>query len=211
MAETLLRQRPGNGAVGGAGRGPGGNGGGSGAGVAPVDAGRLGLWLLLAAVTMLFASFTSTLLMRRAAPDWTPIPLPGILWVNTAALLASSAALEWGRRRVRVGDVAGLRLGLLAASVLGAGFVAGQMVAWRQLAAMGVFLRTNPHSSFFYLLTGAHGLHLVVGVLVLLYVLARALLGRYSAQAYGGVGLAATYWHFMDGLWLYLFLLLFAI
>lgn len=211
VSDALLRGRRRDSTTGEGGRRPGGNGGGPGTAAAPVDTGRLALWLVLAAVTMLFAGFTSTLLMRRGAPDWRPIPLPGILWVNTTALVASSLVLEWGRRRVRAGDTAGLRAGLLVASVLGTGFVVGQVVAWRDLAAMGVFLRTNPHSSFFYLLTGAHGLHLVGGVLVLFAVLAKALLGRYSAGRHGGVDLAATYWHFVDGLWLFLFLLLFGL
>ncbi|MBI3975315.1 MAG: cytochrome c oxidase subunit 3 [Armatimonadetes bacterium] len=182
-----------------------GDGGGSGWGAepSPVATARVGLWTLLVAVTMLFVAFTASYLSRRNAPDWTPVPLPGLLWVNTAVLAASSAALEWARRAWRRGEGERLRRGLAVASGLGALFLLGQIAAWRQLIDAGVFMRSSPHSAFFYLLTAVHGLHLLGGLGGLGYALRRT-----DGPAVEG---AALYWHFLAGLWVYVFLILFFI
>ena len=132
-----------------------------------------------------------------------------MLWLNTALLLASSATLEWARRRIRRGDELGLRRGVEATAALGLLFAAGQVVAWHQLAAQGISLVTNPHSSFFYVLTATHGLHLLGGIAALAVVAVRTWQHRYTAERHGGVVNCAVYWHFLDLLWLYLFVLLF--
>lgn len=177
--------------------------------MAVAAAGQIGLWALLGTITMLFAGFTSAYLVRRASPDWLPLPVPRILWVNTAVLLASSIALEVGRRGLRRGRPAALTRWLLVATVLGVTFLAGQLAAWRQLAAWGIYLPSSPHSAFFYMLTGAHGVHVLGGIAALSYALAQARRGFYTQSPHRAVSLCATYWHFVDGLWLYLFLLLF--
>src|SRR5438132_14124035 len=149
-------------------RGPGAGGrdrfgrgeGGFPSGQAPaarVHTAVMGLAFALAAIAMLFVAFTMTYLGHRQEGDWKPVPLPGILWLDTAILLASSAAVEWARRRLGSGDARGLRWGLTAAGTLGVAFLAGQLLAWRQLADQGVYLASHPHSSFFYLLTGTTG------------------------------------------------------
>lgn len=171
----------------------------------------MGLWALLAAVTMLFVGFTSTYLVRRSQQDWVPIPLPPLLWVNTGILLASSVSLEWARRRLRRGDYEGGRRGVVLTAVLGAAFVGGQVVAWRQLAAAGIFLATNPHSSFFYLLTGVHAVHLLGGLVALAYAMLKTLGAGNVLGAYRALGSAGVYWHYLDALWVYLFVLLFFI
>jgi cytochrome c oxidase subunit 3 len=220
MPTDLVRERPARGTrPGGPGRrdgaGPrrrgdgGGGGGGAQARWASPMAALVAVGAVLAAVVMLFIAFTSAYLARRQEAGWTPIALPGVLWLNTAVLLASSGTLEWARGRIARGDQAGLRQGLGWTAGLGAAFVLGQLAAWRQLTAQGVYLVSNPHSSFFYLLTGAHGLHLLGGLAALAVVLLRASRGRYTAEDHTGVSVCALYWHFMDGLWLYLFALLF--
>jgi cytochrome c oxidase subunit 3 len=93
--------------------------------------------------------------------------------------------------------------------LLGVVFLAGQLLAWRQLAAQGIFLGTSPHGSFFYLLTGTHGLHLLGGIIALTYVVFGSWRLRYTRRHHIAVDLTALYWHFMDGLWVYLFVLLF--
>ncbi len=157
-------------------------------------AGHLGLWFFLATVTMLFAGFTSAMLVRRTAADWQPLPVPPLLWINTGVLAVSSLTMERARRqaRARSGSVA-------ATALLGLLFLVGQVAAWRQLVAQGLFLSSNPHSSFFYILTGAHGVHLLGGLFALGYLLARR----------RGLNLCATYWHFLGALWIYLFAALF--
>jgi cytochrome c oxidase subunit 3 len=170
------------------------------------DPPRLGLYAFLGTVTMLFIGLTSAYMVRRASPDWQPIRGPELLWLNTAVLLASSATLEGARRRLRAAGGFGARPRLIATGVLGALFVAGQLLAWRALAAQGVFLASNPHSSFFYLLTGLHGLHLLGGLAWFAAVAARAARGTLRLD---GLSLFATYWHFLGALWIYVVLLLF--
>ncbi len=174
------------------------------------DPARFGLWAFLGTVTMLFMGFTSAYVVRRVSLDWRPIRPPGLLWANTAALALSSLALETARRRLRAWDLASARRWLAGVGALGALFLAGQLGAWRALAAEGVFLSSNPHSSFFYLLTGLHGAHLLGGLIWFLAAWWR-LRAPAVAPGHHGLGLFATYWHFLGLLWLYLVVLLFVI
>ena len=177
-------------------------------GAAPAS---IAVWLLAGSVTILFAAFTSTYLARRGEADWSVGPLPGALYVSTALLILSSLVLEWARRQGGRGRLETLRSGLLLATALGLGFLAAQIAAWRQLAALGVFLSTNPHSSFFYLLTGAHALHVTGGLLGLGYAVAQARRAATVEIALRSADPATTFWHFLDGLWVYLFVILFAL
>lgn len=214
MSQLLVKEKP-KGSAAHAGIGHGGDrpwGGGWGIeGTQPASrySARIAVWFLLAAITMLFVAFTSTYLARRAEADWVPIPAPRILWFNTAVLLLSSGALERARRALRRGHLQGLRHGMLGATLLGSTFLAGQLFAWRQLVQQGIFLQGSPHSAFFYLLSGAHGVHLLGGIVALALVTWSAWKGRYSPLNTDAVDLCATYWHFLDGLWVYLFVLLF--
>jgi cytochrome c oxidase subunit 3 len=196
---------------GGGGFPPGDFGGGGGWAEYRVPEGtyRLGMWFALAGIVMLFAAFTSALVVRKGMSfDWVAVSLPRILWLNTFVLLASSATLELSRRSLRAGAANEFSRWLSATVVLGLGFLGGQLVAWRELAARGVYLATNPGSSFFYVLTAAHGLHLLGGVVALAYVASRArriALGRARRTP---VDVTAIYWHFMDALWIYVFFML---
>ena len=176
----------------------------------PFDTGKLGLWAFLATLSMLFVGFTSAYLVRRTGSDWQPILMPHILWLNTVLLLSSSITLEAARASMRRRRTAVLNGWLLATTLLGMAFLVGQLFAWRQLAAQGIYVPTNPHSSFFYMLTGVHALHLLGGILALLYALGRAWRSRLASAEPNALNLCATYWHFVDGVWLYLFLLMFA-
>lgn len=194
---------------------------------------RLGMIIALAPVAMLFVAFTSAYIVRQGLgdydpaagvhrPDWRPLTLPlALLGVNTLILAGSSLTLEMARRtlkRHRLEALAGLwvedegRKGapwLAITIVLGAAFLAGQIAAWQHLAARGVYIATNPSSSFFYVLTGAHALHLAGGVLALLYAgLASALRRPLETRALV-LHVTAWYWHFMGLLWLYIFALLY--
>jgi cytochrome c oxidase subunit 3 len=130
-----------------------------------------------------------------------------VLWANTAALLASSAALEVARRRLRRWEP-GTFAWLVATGALGAAFVLGQVAAWRTLSARGFLLASNPHNSFFYILTGLHVVHLLGAFGWLAAVLWKAHRMKYT-PGQDGLGLFATFWHFLGVLWVYLFLLLF--
>ena len=172
------------------------------------------IWVVLAAICMSFAAFTSALIVRQgSALDWRHLTLPNILYLNTIVLLASSFTLELARRQVanimgggkaQVGSPARW---LYVTLFLGLLFLAGQYTAWLQLRAEGLYLATNPSSSFFYVLTAAHALHLLGGLGGLIYVtrkLSKSVLRRSTLDA------VSYYWHFMDILWLYLLLLLWA-
>lgn len=174
----------------------------------PLNTGQLGLWALLATLTMLFAGFTSAYLVRRAGTDWRPISLPSIVWLNTVLLFSSSVTLEVARASLRRCRTEALKGWLLVTTLLGLAFLVGQLLAWQQLTAQGVYLPTNPHSSFFYMLTGVHGMHVLGGLSALLYALNRAWGSGWTAAEPNSLNLCATYWHFVDGVWLYLFFLL---
>jgi len=200
------------------GRGGGGGGGGRGGGdgesqPAPKPSGVsrrvyfTGIWIALAAILMFFMALVSAYIVRKSSADWRAVVLPRIVWLNTAVLLISSLALEASHRAWERQDAMAFRGWWAAATGLGVLFLAGQWVAWRELAAAGVYLATNPSSSFFYLLTAAHGLHVVGGLAALGYVMSRDWL---RLRASGGVAaeVAGIYWHFMDGLWVFLLLVL---
>ena len=198
----------------GRGGGGGGRGGGDGESQSspkPQGASRrvyyTGIWIGLAGILMFFMSLVSAYIVRKGSTDWRAVSLPRVVWLNTAVLLVSSLALEAAHRAWERDDAKAFRGWWTAATALGVMFLAGQWVAWRQLAAAGVYLATNPSSSFFYLLTAAHGLHVVGGLIALGYVLGRSWM---SLRATGGVAadIAGIYWHFMDGLWIFLLLVL---
>jgi len=171
-----------------------------------------GIWVVVYAITMTFAALTSALIVRKGSSlDWQHFTLPSILYLNTVLLLGSSVALEIARRRV-AGFMGGIRIPgespgrwLYITLVFGLLFVIGQYAAWARLSAEGIYLATNPSSSFFYVLTAAHALHVLGGLGGLLYVigkLRKAELRRSTLDA------ASRYWHFVDVLWVYLLFLL---
>jgi cytochrome c oxidase subunit 3 len=167
-----------------------------------------GLLVLLAATTMVFAAFTSAFVVRRGiSGDWEPTPKPPILFVNTAVLAVSSGALEVARRALRDGKRPKFNIWWTVGTVAGFVFLGGQALAWRQLVDAGVLVATNPSSSFFYLLTAAHAVHLVGGLTALVYVDVQALRYRLGPRKRTGAEIAALFWHFLDGLWVYLMLL----
>jgi cytochrome c oxidase subunit 3 len=162
--------------------------------------------IALGGILMFFMALTSAYIVRKGMPGsgWRSIVIPRILWLNTLILMASSFTLASARRRLLKQDAEGFRHWWGVTMILGIFFLAGQMIAWRQLAAAGVYLATNPSSSFFYVFTAAHGLHLLGGIVALFYVAfrpTRRLTRDTATEA------ASMYWHFMDGLWVFLFLL----
>ncbi len=189
------------------GGGYGGGGGPDGRGSSR-RASMTGLMVLLAATTMAFAAFTSAFVVRRGiSNDWVALPLPRIVWLNTAVLLFSSLMLELARRSLKSGRRTAFNRYWTAGTVLGALFLLGQAFVWMQLNAAGMFVATNPSSSFFYLLTAAHGLHIFGGLTALVYVDVQALRLRLGPGKRTAVDVSALFWHFVDGLWLYLMVL----
>lgn len=177
------------------------------------EASHSGIWVGIFAITMSFVAFTSALFVREGTTDWSHLTLPNILYWNTLVLMVSSATLEMARRSIFVGKEfqSGVeRTGsgwLLTTLILGLIFVAGQYAAWTQLSAQGLYLSTNPNSSFFYVLTAVHAFHLLCGVLALAW-LAALRVGKHSTMRRRSFESTAIYWHFMTALWVYLLIIL---
>ena len=195
---------------------------------------RLGLALAIATVCMVFVSLTSAYIFRRGLPtfegesnnyvrDWSAVDLPwALLGINTTLLLASSVSMELARRNAArraalapVAEIPGVSLGnersfpwLGLTVLLGFGFLVGQWLAWGELHNRGFYVNTNPSSSFAFLLTITHAIHLTGGILALIWAASTSLLRRPVEARWIAVDITAWYWHFMAALWLYIFFLL---
>lgn len=182
---------------------------GPGGSAVPQRAYLTGICLALASILMFFTALASAYLVRQGvSTDWVPIKLPAILWANTAVLLASSATIERARRLLAGGRPESFRRWWGLTTALGLLFLAGQFVAWTELRGAGVYLATNPSSSFFYVLTAAHGLHLVGGMAALLYLAWRDESREHRAGLQTAATATSVYWHFLGGVWLCVLLLL---
>jgi cytochrome c oxidase subunit 3 len=172
---------------------------------------QLGLWIFLATVTMLFAAFTSAYLVRQGGDDWSRVALPPVLWVSTTMLAVSSAAVERGSRCGRHGRWTAASAAMAAAVLLGGAFLVAQALAWRSMIAAGVYLPATPHSSFFYMMTGAHAVHVAAALIVLLWgaIVTWNGTGERDVRRWRStMSTCRTFWHFLLGVWLYLFMLL---
>jgi cytochrome c oxidase subunit 3 len=165
--------------------------------------------IAIVSIVMFFMAMASAYIYLRAnSSRWVPLHLPWIIWVNTALLLLSSGAMELARRRLALADVAQFRRLWAVATTLGVLFLIGQLVAWRQFVLAGFYVSTNQASSFFYIFTGLHGLHLLGGICALLYVSFRKF-EKARVSRVVAAEVASYYWHFMDGLWVFLLALLY--
>jgi cytochrome c oxidase subunit 3 len=166
--------------------------------------------LAMVSICMFFMALAAAFLVRKTGKDWINFRLPPIIWVNTIVLLTSSLTIDLSRRRLAANDLSGFKTMWRATTALGVAFLVGQVVAWRELVQMGFYVGSNPSSSFFYVFTAAHAAHVIGGVFALFYVLFRDFSktsGRLSLPVASEV--TSYYWHFMDGLWLFLLALLF--
>ena len=165
---------------------------------------KIGLGVFLAVVGSLFALFISAYSMRMNMVDWRTLPMPRLLWFNTAVLILSSAALQWAHMAARRNDIDGVIVGLCAGGASAVIFLIGQLLAWRELSVAGYFLASNPANSFFYLITAVHGLHLMGGLVAVGRTTATVWRGGEMAQVRLSVELCAIYWHFLLLVWLVL-------
>jgi cytochrome c oxidase subunit 3 len=164
--------------------------------------------VLLAVISSLFALLIGAYFMRSGYADWRPVQIPRLLWLNTGALILSSVFLHGAQAGVNRKHMATVRAGLLIGGGFGIAFVAGQLRAWDQLRAAGDTIAINPSDSFFYLLTGLHGLHVLGGLIALGVTADRVWRAVAPDGARLSVQLCATYWHFLLVVWLVLFGLL---
>lgn len=171
-------------------------------------AAKTALWVFLGVATSLFALFISAYAMRINFLDWSPLPQPRLLTLNTVILILASVAMEWTVFAARRGNTDSVRTGLLVGGVLTFGFVAGQLVVWKQLSDAGYYLATSAATGFFYLLTAVHGLHVLGGLVAWGRTSARAWHGAKADKLRFSVELCAIYWHFLLAVWLVLFAVL---
>lgn len=169
----------------------------------PASASRAGIYAALASVSMLFMSVASIFFWRkRAGGNWVEISLPPVLYLNSVVLLGSSGTLHLACRALAADRARAFRWWLYATLSLGLAFLVGQWTAWRKLLAAGVYMTGNPSSALFYVVTGAHALHLMGGLIALFYLTVRAREIRWGLRRRTAVEVTSIYWHFMDALWL---------
>jgi cytochrome c oxidase subunit 3 len=166
------------------------------------------MWLFIVSIIMLFAAFTSAYLVRKAEGNWVEFKLPDLFYYSTGVLIASSISMHAALIAAKKDQFNALRLSISITFVLGLLFLVMQYYGWAQLVEMNVYFVGNPSGSFVYVFSGLHGLHLISGLIVLLVALVAAFRLRINAKALTQIKICSTYWHFLDALWVYLFLFL---
>lgn len=170
---------------------------------------KFALWLFMATVIMLFAAWTSAYIVKRGDIGWTEIIVPIQFWVNTGIILASSLSMIWAVRAAKNDKLETVKLALSITTLLGIAFVIGQLLAFKEMIALKEhFTGGNVSHSFVYVLSGAHGLHLISGVVFLIIVMVSTFKYKVHSKNMNQIEMCATYWHFLDVLWLYLFVFL---
>lgn len=173
-----------------------------------VDPKKFILWLFIVSIVMLFASQTSAYLVRRAEGNWLEFKMPVIFTYSTAVLMLSSISMHWAYYSAKKDNFSNLKIAISVTFVLGLAFLGMQFQGWREMVDMKVYFVGNPSGSFLYVFTGLHAFHLISGLLVLLYGLISAFRFKVHAKSLRRIEVCATYWHFLDILWVYLFVFL---
>ncbi len=169
---------------------------------------KFAMWLFMVTVVMLFAAWTSAYIVRQAEGNWLEYDLPEVFWVTSGIVVLSSMCLQWAYASAKKDNFVQLRIGMVLTVVLGIAFLVGQWYSWIALVDREVFFVGNPAGSFLYVMTGMHGLHLISGLLFLIIVLISSFRLKVHAKSLVAMEMATTYWHFLGGLWLYLFMFL---
>lgn len=170
---------------------------------------KFALWLFIVSVAMLFAAWTSAYLVRRGEGDWFLFELPNLFWITSGLIVASSISMIYASLSAKKDNLEGLKIGIVATFILGVGFLIGQWYAWADLVKINAhFTGGNVSSSFIYVLTGFHGLHIVSGLVFLIIVMVSTFKFKVHSKNLNQLQMCATYWHFLGGLWLYLFVFL---
>ena len=166
------------------------------------------MWLFIVTVIMVFAGLTSAYVVRQGEGNWLQFELPNLLWITSGIILISSGTMHWAYLAAKKDNLKQVKLAMTVTTLLGIAFVIGQVYAWGDMVANNVYLVGNPSGSFVYILTGLHGLHLFGGMVFLLIVLGATYKYKVHSKNMNQITMCATYWHFLDGLWLYLFIFL---
>ncbi|MGL4629611.1 MAG: cytochrome c oxidase subunit 3 [Leadbetterella sp.] len=166
------------------------------------------LWLFIITIVMLFASLTSAYLVKRSDGNWNDFEIPTIFYFSTGVLLISSLFMQLAYRAAKKDNFAALKIYILACFGFGVLFLTMQYLGWQELQTAGLYLKGNVHQSFYYVLTGVHFFHLISGLFVLAYSFYSAMTQKIHSKNMIHIEVSATYWHFLDVLWIYLFVFL---
>jgi cytochrome c oxidase subunit III len=180
----------------------------------PIPSQKIFLWIAIVSIIMLFAGLTSGYIVRQAEGNWLHFELPKIFYLSTAFIVISSLSMQWAVWSAKKNQHGNLLTGLILTLGLGLAFSFAQFLGWTNLVEMKVFFggaTANPSGSFLYVLTGLHLAHLAGGLIYLLFVITNSIRGKYNSENNLQVQLCAIYWHFLDILWVYLFIFLLAI
>jgi len=169
---------------------------------------KFALWLFMVSVAMLFAAWTSAYLVRRGEGDWFLFELPNLFWITSGIIVASSFTMIYASWSARKDDLMGLKIGIVLTFLLGLAFLVGQWYAWGDLIEKKAHFVGNVSGSFIYIITGFHGLHIISGLVFLIIVMISTFKFKVHSKNLNQLQMCATYWHFLGGLWLYLFVFL---
>ncbi len=169
------------------------------------------LYVGIFSIVMLFSGLTSAYIVRQADGQWLRFSMPMMFWISSAVILVSSMTMHWSLLGIKKGNQSQLKNGLLITLALGVVFCVTQFKGWGELVDNGIYFAgksANPSGSFIYALSGLHLFHILSALIYLLMLLWRSVAGKYASNSYAGVSNGAIYWHFLDGLWIYLFVFL---
>ena len=176
--------------------------------VRSMNAKKMALWIFLGTVVMIFASLTSAYIVKKSEGDWLIVQFPELFKLTSLFITLSSISMHFAYISSKRNNLFNIRLGLLITAVLAVAFSVGQYMSWSELVEQGVYFVGNPAGSFIYVFTGLHVAHLLGGLVFLLIVLRRAFDYKVHSKSMLGIELCTTYWHFLGGLWLYLYIFL---
>ncbi len=169
---------------------------------------KFALWLFMVSVVMLFAALTSAYIVRQAEGNWDVFEMPKIFYASTIVIFISSITMHWAVLNAKKNDLKKLKLAISITVALGVAFLVMQVMGWGDLVDISVYFVGNPSNSFLYVLTGVHAAHLISGVVFLAIMLVAAFQYKVHSKQMVKIEMCATYWHFLDALWIYLFIFL---
>lgn len=169
---------------------------------------KFAMWLFIVTIVMIFASLTSAYIVRQAEGDWLVYELPTIFLVNTIILVASSATMHWAYLAAKKDNLKMVKIAMVCTTLLSLAFLVGQFESWGALVEKDVYFVGNPAGSFLYVITGLHAFHLISGIVFILIVLFSAFKFKVHSKNMLNMEMCTTYWHFLDGLWIYLYVFL---
>jgi cytochrome c oxidase subunit III len=169
---------------------------------------KFAMWIFIASVVMIFASLTSAYIVRQAEGNWLYFDLPNLFYTTSVVIVLSSISMQLAFGAAKKDNLERVKLYITITALLGAIFCVGQVLAWSDLVKNSVYLVGNPSGSFLYILTGLHAVHLISAIIFVLIVLLATFQHKVHSKNLAQIEMCTTYWHFLGGLWLYLFVFL---